>query len=87
MPGQQKRKRRRLEGSQRESAALQVPGHWELVFRTGDQDELRSEIRRLCAEHRVPDPAHLRIDMPCTRPVQPTTYLPSMFVPDADAES
>ncbi|MEU6862744.1 hypothetical protein ABZ924_05615 [Streptomyces sp. NPDC046876] len=79
MPGQRKRKRARERGL-RESEL--PPGHWEPLFSTQDQAELRAYVRRLHEERTITDPRLLRIDMFCGRLRHPTTHRISVYVPD-----
>ncbi|MEV0412585.1 hypothetical protein AB0I68_17700 [Streptomyces sp. NPDC050448] len=79
MPGQRKRKRSRERAYRR---AADVPGHWEPLFSTQEHAEMKEYVRRLHAESKVTDPAHLRIDMFCGRLVHPTSYRVSIFVPE-----
>ncbi|MGW2567858.1 hypothetical protein [Streptomyces sp. NPDC001537] len=82
MPGQRKRKRRQREERRRAAERL-VPeaGHWEPVFETQDESELRSHLRHLEALGRPIDGSTVRVDMFCGRLRHPTTYRLSVFVP------
>ncbi|MFD5813178.1 hypothetical protein [Streptomyces sp. NPDC127038] len=84
MPGQRKRKRRQDAERQRIARRTARPGHWEVVFETYDQAELREHAIRL-REAGVDGPM-IRIDMLCGRLVQPTAYRLSHFVPDPTRE-
>ncbi|KMO99628.1 hypothetical protein [Streptomyces roseus] len=81
MPGQQKRKRSR-ERAHRRAAA--VPGHWEPLFSTQEQTELKEYVRRLAAERGI-SPECVRIDQFCGRLTHPTSYRVSVFVPEGSA--
>ncbi|MFI5667123.1 MULTISPECIES: hypothetical protein [unclassified Streptomyces] len=81
MPGQQKRKRSR-ERAHRRAAA--VRGHWEPLFSTQVQAELKEYIHRLYAERSI-DPECVRIDQFCGRLTHPTSYRVSVFVPEGSA--
>ncbi|MEV6729668.1 MULTISPECIES: hypothetical protein [unclassified Streptomyces] len=82
MPGQRKRKRSR-ERSQRR--VQDIPGHWEPLFSTQVQAEMKEYVRRLIAEGKVTNPELLRIDQFCGRLVHPTSYRVSVFVPHESA--
>ncbi|MEW2414265.1 hypothetical protein AB0953_11150 [Streptomyces sp. NPDC046866] len=86
MPGQRKRKRKRDRERGLRPAEL-PPGHWEPLFSTQEQAELRAYVRRLQEEGRVTDPRLLRIDMFCGRLHHPTTHQVSIYVPDAPARA
>lgn len=82
MPGQ-RRRRRSLEHQRGASADELGPGRWTVVYETTDGTQWRTRARRLIAEHEVRDPSMFRLDQLCGRTVLPTTYRPSVFVPDA----
>ncbi|MCC0097589.1 hypothetical protein K7B10_22950 [Streptomyces flavotricini] len=81
MPGQQKRKRSR-ERAHRRAAA--VRGHWEPLFSTQVQTEMKEYVRRLCSEREI-SPECVRIDQFCGRNTHPSTYRVSVFVPESSA--
>ncbi|MEV1172476.1 hypothetical protein [Nonomuraea sp. NPDC049784] len=84
VPGQRKRKRQQEESRQRAAATFGgASGHWVVIFETHEEAAWREYMRRLQAEHQVPDWSMLRVDTFCGRLVQPTTYRLSLFVPDA----
>ncbi|GAA2819143.1 hypothetical protein [Streptomyces showdoensis] len=55
-----------------------------MVVDTQDGAELRAHVRRLAEEGL--DESMIRVDMPCSRPVRPTTYRLSRFVADPARE-
>ncbi|MFD9728313.1 hypothetical protein [Streptomyces sp. NPDC059072] len=86
MPGQRSRRRRR-EAEQQRLAALTSPdaGRWELVLVTGDQEELRTQLRRL--RQVGVDERMIRIDTLCGRLAAPTVHRLSRFVTNPERES
>ncbi|MFE1831102.1 hypothetical protein [Streptomyces yangpuensis] len=84
MPGQRRRKERRRRHDERHRPE-NVPGHWEPVFASQEDAELRDFLRRLRSEGTVTDATHIRIDTFCGRLIHPTTYRVSVYVPDASA--
>ncbi|MFF4105285.1 hypothetical protein [Streptomyces sp. NPDC001903] len=78
MPGQQKRKRSR-ERAHRRAAA--VRGHWQPLFSTQEQAEMKEYVRRLATERGI-SPECVRIDQFCGRLTHPSTYRVSVFVPE-----
>ncbi|WP_339133897.1 hypothetical protein WJM95_31480 [Streptomyces sp. f51] len=85
MPGQRKRKRRQ-EAERRRIAdrTASDAGHWEVVFETYDQTELREHAIHLRKTGTAE--SMMRIDMLCGRLVHPTAYRLSRFVPEAAHE-
>ncbi|MFE2879406.1 hypothetical protein ACFXG6_17225 [Streptomyces roseus] len=78
MPGQHKRKRSR-ERAHRRAAA--VRGHWEPLFSTQEQGEMKEYVRGLATERGI-SPECVRIDQFCGRLTHPTSYRVSVFVPE-----
>lgn len=80
MPGQRKRKQRRLRETDRRSLP-EGPGRWETLLSTEDHEEFRTFVHRMYAQGLATDPNLVRLDQFCGRLQHPTTYRVSVFVP------
>ncbi|MFE9632419.1 hypothetical protein [Streptomyces sp. NPDC006463] len=81
MPGQRKRKQRRLREETARRSIVEGPGRWETLLSTEDHEEFRTFVHRMYAEGLATDPHLVRLDQFCGRLQHPNTYRVSVFVP------
>jgi hypothetical protein len=62
-------------------------GRWEVLFETQDESQWHAHLRRLRESDAQIDWTAVRVDMLCGRPVRPTTFRLSLFVPNFAPDS